>query len=187
MSRTPSNMLPLGTRAPQFRLFDTVSQQHVSLDELKSDKATVIAFICNHCPFVLHLRDKLIEVAHHYTALGVQFIAISANNAVAYPADSPENMAIEARKHHFSFPYLYDETQAIAKAYNAACTPDFYLFDNDLKCVYRGQFDDSRPGNNIPITGRDLTAALDNLLAGKAINPEQKPSLGCNIKWKDLS
>ena len=184
MTKTPSNMLPLGTIAPDFQLFDTVSGKMLSLNELKSDKATVIAFICNHCPFVLHIRDKLIEVAKHYQSLGIQFIAISANDAETYPADSPENMSKEARENGFSFPYLYDEDQSVAKTYQAACTPDFYIFDDQLKCVYRGQFDDARPGNAVPVTGQDLCTALDNILAGKPISDEQKPSLGCNIKWK---
>jgi thiol-disulfide isomerase/thioredoxin len=184
MAATPSNMLPLGTIAPDFTLLDTVSGRKMNLSELKSDIATVIMFICNHCPFVKHIQDKLAEVSNLYKEKGVSFIGISSNDIENYPEDSPERMKEVAKRMNYSFLYLYDETQDVARAYLAACTPDFYIFDKDLKCVYRGQFDDARPGNNIPVTGRDLKAALDNILNGIAVDSDQKPSIGCNIKWK---
>lgn len=180
MALTPSTMLPLGTKAPNFELLDTKSGKFCSLKELKSAKATMIMFICNHCPYVKHVKKQLIQLAKDYQPQGIAFIAISANDAENYPEDAPKEMA----KHTYPFPYLYDETQTIAKAYKAACTPDFYIFDKDLLCVYRGQLDDSRPGNKIPVTGKSLRAALDNILAKKSIDPNQKPSMGCNIKWK---
>ena len=183
MALTPSNMLPLGTKAPNFELPDTKSSKICSLKELKSSKATVIMFICNHCPYVKHVQKELIRLANDYQAKGIAFIAISANDAENYPEDAPEEMA-KLAKRAYPFPYLYDETQSTAKNYQAACTPDFYIFDNDLLCVYRGQLDDSRPGNRIPVTGKSLRAALDNLLAGKPVDPVQNPSMGCNIKWK---
>jgi thiol-disulfide isomerase/thioredoxin len=184
MAVTPSNMLPLGTVAPAFTLPDTVSGKIVSLDELKSNTATVIMFICNHCPFVKHLQNHLSHFAKEYRARGISFIAINANDAIEYPEDAPERMKQIAKQFDYSFPYLYDESQAVAKAYQAACTPDFYIFDKGLRCVYRGQYDDSRPGNNAAITGKDLGTALDNILQGKPIASNQKPSMGCNIKWK---
>lgn len=184
MAETPSKMLPLGTKAPDFNLHDTCTGKNKSLQDLKSDKGTVIMFICNHCPYVKHLQSKLVEVAKKYQKQGISFIAISSNDVVNYPADSPEKMKLEAEKNGYTFPYLYDETQQVAKAYQAACTPDFYLFDGDLKCVYRGCFDDSTPGNGRPVTGKDLSEALDDLLSGKVISSDQKPSVGCNIKWK---
>lgn len=184
MALTPSNMLPLGTIAPDFTLVDTVTNQLRSLQELKSDIATVVMFICNHCPYVVHIRDKLVEVANHYQQQGISFIAINANDIKNYPADAPDKMRMDATKYHYSFPYLFDETQEIAKAYQAACTPDFYIFDKNLACVYRGRFDNATPGNHEPVTGKDLSEALDNVLAGNKINPDQKPSVGCNIKWK---
>lgn len=184
MARTPSNMLPLGTPAPDFTLLDTVSGKTVSLDELKSDKATVIMFICNHCPFVKHVDEAIVSLTKDYQAKGVSVIAISSNDVENYPQDSPELMKEEAEKVGYTFPYLYDETQEVAKAYDAACTPDFYVFDKDLKCAYRGQLDDSRPGNDKPVTGKDLRAALDEILEGKEVSAPQIPSLGCNIKWK---
>ena len=184
MARTPSNMLPLGTKAPNFTLPDTVSGKTVSLDELKSDKATVIMFICNHCPFVKHVDEAIVSLTKDYQAKGVSVIAISSNDVENYPQDSPELMKEEAEKVGYTFPYLYDETQEVAKAYDAACTPDFYVFDKDLKCAYRGQLDDSRPGNDKPVTGKDLRAALDEILEGKEVSAPQIPSLGCNIKWK---
>lgn len=184
MALTPSNMLPLGTPAPQFSLPDTVSGQLLSLAELRSKKATVVMFICNHCPYVLHIIDKLCELASAYKKQGIQFIAISANDVEKYPADAPHKMTEFAQKHHFSFPYLFDETQIVAKNYQAACTPDFYIFDEHLLCVYRGRFDDATPGNKNPVTGKELCAALDDLLKNKAIDENQKPSMGCNIKWK---
>lgn len=184
MAATPSTMIPLGTKAPSFTLFNTVTNSYVSLSDVQSDTATVVAFICNHCPFVLHINEVLIAVANDYIPRGVSFIAISSNDATAYPDDSPERMTEQARKLGYPFPYLYDETQDVARAYSAACTPDFYVFDGDMKCVYRGQFDDSRPRNNTPVTGRDLRNALDAVLAGEPVAVEQMPSIGCNIKWK---
>tara|TARA_Y100001933_G_C18947285_1_gene542154 strand:+ start:135 stop:668 length:534 start_codon:yes stop_codon:yes gene_type:complete len=177
-------MLPLGTPAPDFKLPDTISGKSLSLGELKSDKATVIMFICNHCPFVKHVDEGIVSLAKDYQAKGVSFIAISSNDVENYPQDSPELMKEEAEKVGYTFPYLYDETQQVAKAYDAACTPDFYVFDADLKCAYRGQLDDSRPGNGKPVTGKDLRAALDEILEGKPVSAPQIPSLGCNIKWK---
>lgn len=185
MSRTPSNMLPIGTPAPNFKLLDTVSGKMLSLAELKSDKATVIMFICNHCPFVKHVDEGIVALANDYRAKGVSFIAISSNDIENYPQDSPDLMKVEAKKAGYTFPYLYDKTQEVAKVYQAACTPDFYLFDAELKCVYRGQLDDSRPGNGQPVTGKDLRSALDCVLHNEAIDFEQRPSLGCNIKWKE--
>lgn len=184
MAKTPSNMLPLGTKAPSFNLLDTRSNKFLSLDDLKSNTATVIAFICNHCPYVKYIQTKLVEVANLYQSKGISFIAINSNDIVAYPDDSPEKMQKEALAHQYPFPYLFDETQEIAKAYHAACTPDFYIFDKNLACVYRGRFDDATPGNQHIVTGQDLTAALDDILAGKPVSDDQHPSLGCNIKWK---
>jgi peroxiredoxin len=177
-------MLKLGTIAPDFKLIDTVSDQVLSLEELKSDKATVVMFICNHCPFVKHVNAQLVQLAEDYQQKGVAFIAISANDVENYPEDSPEKMKIYAEKLGYPFPYLYDETQEVAKAYKAACTPDFYIFDANMELVYRGQLDDSRPGNGVPVTGEDLRDALDNILVGESVSGEQRPSLGCNIKWK---
>ncbi len=184
MSLTPSNMIPLGTIAPDFALPDAITDKTMSLNDLRSTTATVIMFICNHCPYVKHIQPQLVSVANDYQARGIAFIAINSNDVKHYPDDSPEKMQQIAEQFHYPFPYLFDETQAIAKAYKAACTPDFYIFDKDLKCVYRGQFDPSRPGNNIAVTGESLTAALDAVLLGKPVDPEQIPSMGCNIKWK---
>lgn len=185
MALTPSNMIPLGTIAPSFTLPDTVTGKIMSLDDLKSDKATVIMFICNHCPYVKHVQPQLVKLAQDYQPKGVSFIAISSNDAENYPEDSPDKMKAVAKSLGYPFPYLYDETQAIAKAYQAACTPDIYIFDGRLRCVYRGQLDDSRPGNQVPLTGRDVRNALDSILNNKPVNHVQKPSTGCNIKWKD--
>jgi len=184
MAATESNMVPIGTEAPSFSLIEVVSGKTYSLDELKSNIATVIMFICNHCPYVKHINHKLVEISDYYIGKGISFIGINSNDIVNYPEDSPENMKIKAKELGYKFPYLFDETQEVAKAYNAACTPDFYIFDKDLKLVYRGQFDDSRPGNNIPVTGRDLSEALESILNNEPISFEQKPSIGCNIKWK---
>jgi len=184
LAETPSTMIALGTVAPDFQLIDTISQRIVSLQSKKSAYATVIMFLSNHCPYVKHIQDKLAEVANNYQKKGVSFIAICSNDITSYPEDSPEKMSSVAKKHHYSFPYLYDETQEVAKAYHAACTPDFFIFDKDLHCVYRGRFDGATPGNAEPVTGKDLSRALDNILAGRPVNAEQKASLGCNIKWK---
>lgn len=184
MAETYSNMLALGTKAPKFKLPDAVTGKMLALDDFKSDKAVVVMFISNHCPYVKHIQDKLAEVAQHYQTQGVKFIAINSNDIISYPADSPEKMRLVAEQHHYTFPYLFDETQEIARAYQAACTPDFYVFNKDMECVYRGRFDDATPGNSNPVTGKELTSALDSVLAGEPVDQNQKPSVGCNIKWK---
>ncbi len=184
MALTPSNMLPLGTKAPDFELPDSVSGTTKSLQELASPQGTVIMFICNHCPFVKHVNTGLAQLAADYQAKGITFVAISANDVDNYPADGPQYMKELAITEGFTFPYLYDETQEVARAYHAACTPDFYLFDAELSLVYRGQFDGSRPGNDIPVTGKDLRQALDQILKGQSVTEDQIPSIGCNIKWK---
>ncbi|HWH72494.1 MAG TPA: thioredoxin family protein [Candidatus Sulfotelmatobacter sp.] len=178
-----STMLPLGTPAPEFRLPDTTGKP-VALADLKGASALVVIFMCNHCPYVKHIRSGLAQLARDYMPRGVAMVGINANDVANYPADSPAKMAEEAKAAGYSFPYLYDATQDVAKAYRAACTPDIYLFDKDQRLVYRGQLDDSRPSNNLPVTGKDLRAALDAVLAGKPVAPQQKPSIGCNIKWK---
>ncbi|WP_036379282.1 thioredoxin family protein [Muricauda sp. MAR_2010_75] len=185
MARTPSNMLPLGTKAPDFELMDTVTDETLSFQKLKGEKGTVVLFICNHCPFVIHVNPEISKLGKEYQAKGINFVAISSNDVENYPQDAPHLMKEKAQEMDYTFPYLYDETQEVAKAYDAACTPDFYLFDGDSKLVYRGQLDDSRPGNGLPLTGLDLRKAMDALLEGKAIDPDQKPSIGCNIKWKE--
>lgn len=177
-------MMALTSEAPDFQLLDAVSGEEKSLRELTSDKGTLIMFICNHCPYVIYLFRDLVDMANEYMAKGINVVAISSNDVVNYPDDSPEKMNIVARVLQFPFPYLYDEDQSVAKAYDAACTPDFYLFDGDNKLVYRGQYDDARPGNDKLITGKDLKTAMDQLLAGAAITDKQYPSGGCNIKWK---
>ncbi len=184
MANTPSNMLPLGSKAADFELLDTVSDKKMSLEQLKGNIGTVLFFICNHCPFVIHVRQELVKIANEYTSKGISFIAISSNDVVHYPQDGPELMKKTALDVGYPFPYLYDETQQIAKAYDAACTPDTYLFDENLNLVYRGQIDDSRPGNGIAVSGSDLRNALNHLLENKGIIEHQKPSMGCNIKWK---
>jgi peroxiredoxin len=176
-------MLPLGTSAPGFRLPDTEGKI-VSLADFNAAAALMIVFMCNHCPYVKHLRAGLVQLARDYQPRRVAFVGISSNDVANYPQDSPQKMAEEARSAGYSFPYLYDATQEVAKAYKAACTPDFYLFDQNRQLVYRGQFDDSRPGNGILVTGKDLRAALDAVLNEKPIAAVQRPSLGCNIKWK---
>ena len=176
-------MLPLGTQAPDFRLPDPGGKV-VALSDFKSAPALLVVFMCNHCPYVKHLRDGLAQLARDYRSRGVAVVGINSNDVANYPADSPAKMAAEAAAAGYTFPYLYDETQAVAKAYRAACTPDLYVFDQDQRLVYRGQFDDSRPGSGVPATGKDVRAALDAVLAGKAVSPNQKPSIGCNIKWK---
>ena len=185
MVKTASSMIPLGTKAAGFALLDAVSGKKRNLQELQSDVATVIMFICNHCPFVKHIRTELATLANNYQPQGVAIIAINSNDAETYPEDSPDNMKIEAQTYGYSFPYLYDETQQVAKAYGAECTPDFYVFDGSMVCVYRGQLDDSRPGNGIEVTGKDLRAALDSVISNNSVNEDQKPSIGCNIKWKN--
>jgi peroxiredoxin len=177
-------MIPLGTIAPSFTLFDTLTNTGMSLNELKGSKGTVIFFICNHCPFVIHVNEELVRLANDYISLGVNFIAISSNDIENYPQDSPKLMHKTAKKLKYPFPYLYDESQDVAKAYSAACTPDNYVFDTDLKLVYRGQLDDSRPGNGISITGYDMRNALDCLINDVENTLVQQPSIGCNIKWK---
>ncbi len=184
MALTPSNMIPLGTTAPDFTLPDTVSGSTVTLNQLKGAQATVVMFICNHCPYVKHVNPELVRLANDYMAKGINFIAISSNDIAGHPEDAPDKMKELAAKENFPFPYLYDETQAVAKAYDAACTPDFYIFDKGLKLVYRGQLDDSRPSNNVPLSGKDIRQALDNILAGQPVSPYQRPGIGCNIKWK---
>ena len=184
MALTPSNMLPLGTIAPDFNLTDTKDNVSKSLSQLKGVNGTLVMFICNHCPFVIHINEALVKLANDYKPKGINCIAISSNDVENYPQDSPDKMKTHAEENHYSFPYLYDETQAVAKAYDAACTPDFFLFDEDLKLVYAGRLDDSRPGNDIPVTGKDLRAAIDALLNHQPIDSNQKPSMGCNIKWK---
>ncbi|MGB0357396.1 MAG: thioredoxin family protein [Flavobacteriaceae bacterium] len=184
MARTPSNMLDLGTKAPNFTLPNTVDGNSLAFDDISGKNGTVVMFICNHCPYVKHVFDGITSLANDYQSKSIGFVAISSNDVENYPDDSPELMKETAQEQGFTFPYLYDETQEVAKAYDAACTPDFYLFDAEQLLVYRGQMDDSRPKNDIPVTGKDLRAALDALLSGAAIDPLQKPSLGCNIKWK---
>lgn len=184
MVATKSTMIALGTKAPEFNLHDLLSGENKSLENLCSEVATVVMFICNHCPFVLHIVKKISELAQDYLPKEISFIAINANDVEQYPEDAPNKMVVFARKYALNFPYLYDASQAAAKAYHAACTPDFYIFDKQLACVYRGQFDDSRPSNNLPVNGQDIRRALDNILAGKAVDPKQTPSIGCNIKWK---
>jgi len=183
MALTESTSVALGSPAPNFHLLDVVSNRYYSLDDLASSKATVIMFICNHCPFVKHVNAGMVKLANDYRSKGIGFIAISSNDVENYPADAPHLMKENAQQEGFTFPYLYDKTQEVAKAYDAACTPDFYIFDKDLKLVYRGQLDDSRPNNGIPVTGNDMRTALDALLNGEQIAELQKPSIGCNIKW----
>lgn len=184
MAQTPSTMLPLATLAPNFNLPEPATGKTVTLAGFQDSPALLVMFISNHCPFVKHIRADLARFAADYRAKGLASVAIGANDAANYPDDSPARIAEDVKALGFSFPYLYDESQTVAKAYRAACTPDFFLFDANRKLVYRGQFDDSRPGNTIPVTGADLRAAVDALLAGQPVAPEQKPSIGCNIKWK---
>ena len=183
MASTPSTMLALGTPASDFSLPDPSGREYGLADFARSP-GLVIMFICNHCPYVKHIRRRLAEVAREYQDRGISFVAINSNDIESHPEDSPKRMAEEAKQHGYVFPYLFDETQTVAKAYRAACTPEFYLFDRERKLVYRGQFDAARPGNNVPVTGKDLIAAMDALLAERPVPDDQKPSLGCNIKWK---
>lgn len=182
MVKTASTMLQLGTKAPEFSL-PNIDGSVVSLADFADKKGLLIVFMCNHCPFIKHLRNELSEFGNEYQDKGLGVVGISSNDVANYPDDSPEKMVEEAAAAGYRFPYLYDESQDVAKAYKAACTPDFFLFDGDMTLVYRGQFDDSRPGNDIPVTGADLRAACDQVLAGEPIPVEQKPSIGCNIKW----
>ena len=184
MARTPSNMLDLGTKAPNFTLPNAVDVKVYSFSDVQGKRGTVVMFLCNHCPYVMHVFDGIASLANDYMKQGFGFVAISSNDVENYPDDSPELMKKTAKEQGFNFPYLYDESQDVAKAYDAACTPDFYLFNAEMSLVYRGQMDNSRPKNNIPVTGNDLRAELDALLTGTPIDSLQKPSLGCNIKWK---
>ncbi|MFM9960010.1 MAG: thioredoxin family protein [Planctomycetaceae bacterium] len=183
MVKTASTMLPLGTAAPDFSL-PNVDGRIVSLKEFKGSKGLVVAFICNHCPFVVHIRSEFAKFAREYQAKGIAVVAINPNDAKAYPADAPDKMKAEVELAGYSFAYLFDESQSVAKAYRAACTPDLFLFDGSLRLAYRGQFDDSRPTNGVPVTGSHLRAACDSVLAGKVIEEGQRPSIGCNIKWR---
>ncbi|MDH4224264.1 MAG: thioredoxin family protein [Deltaproteobacteria bacterium] len=185
MAAMSSTMLPLGTPAPDFTLPDTVSGKMVSLSEIKSPVATVVMFICNHCPYVVHVRDELARAARDYQPKGVRFAAISSNDVEKYPEDSPDKMKLFAKESGFDFPYLYDESQDVARAYRAACTPDLFVFDGGLKLVYRGQLDGARPKNDIPVTGEDLRRALDSIVSGHPVDPNQVASIGCGIKWKE--
>jgi peroxiredoxin len=184
MAYTESVMLPLGTKAPDFALFDTVSGTVLSLKDVAGEKATVIMFLCNHCPYVLYVNPEIVKIFKKYHPKGVNFVGISSNDAENYPQDSPELMTTHAKEVGYDFPYLYDDTQNIARAYDAVCTPEFYIFDADLKLVYRGQLDESRPKRNpVPSTGKDLRAALEAVLNNEEVNPNQRPGGGCNIKW----
>lgn len=184
MALTPSSMLELGTSAPDFQLPDVVSGETISLATFSERKALLVMFICQHCPFVRHVRQELARLGRDYADKGVGIVAISANDAGHHPEDAPDKLKLMAKELGFNFPFCYDESQAVAKAYTAACTPDFFLFDADRKLVYRGQLDSSRPGNNVPVDGRDLRRAIDAVLADQPISPDQNPSIGCNIKWK---
>lgn len=185
MARTNSNMIPLGSKAKDFKLYDTVSQSTVSFNEINGAVGTIILFICNHCPYVIHINPILIKISKKYKNLGVNTIAISSNDIDKYPEDSPLKMNKHAKANKYNFPYLYDETQEIAKIYDAACTPDIYLYNSNNLLVYRGQIDDSRPGNNEPLTGGDLIHAIECLINNVENTKIQKPSIGCNIKWKN--
>ncbi len=186
MAKTPSSMLPLGTSAPQFCLPNVITGKPISIQNSEDNAvATVIMFICNHCPYVKHVNQAIVELAHDYMPEQITFIAINANDAKAYPDDSPENMKQTAIEQNYPFPYLFDETQEVARAYHATCTPDFFVFDNDLKLAYRGQLDDSRPGNQITPNGASIREALNCLIQRRSVPQNQKPSIGCNIKWKE--
>lgn len=185
MARTPSVMVPLGSEAPKFELLDVKTDKSVKSEDLFGKKGTLIMFICNHCPFVKHVNQQIVQISKDYQNSGIKLIAISSNDIINYPDDSPSEMKKVAIKENFTFPYLFDETQIVAKNYDAACTPDFFIFNSSNKLVYRGQLDDSRPGNNITVTGGDIRNALESLINFEEINPVQKPSIGCNIKWKN--
>lgn len=184
MALTPSSMMPLGTIAPDFKLSDVISGKNIDLSDARGAKGTVVMFICAHCPYVIHVQEEIVRVANAYQNEGIEFVAISSNNVEKYPNDSPEKLKAQADEQKFTFPYLYDESQAVARAYAAECTPDFFVFDENNACVYRGRLDESTPGNSKPVTGADLRAALDALVAGDPISDVQFPSMGCNIKWK---
>lgn len=184
MVLTPTTQVPLGYKASEFKLLNPVINKFQSLHELQSKKATVIVFMCNHCPYVVHILDGLVQLANNYLTQEISFIGINSNDIISYPADSPQNMIKLVKEYNIPFPYLFDETQEIAKLYSAACTPDFSVFNSDMDCVYRGQFDDSRPGNNKMVTGLDLKLVLDAIIDNRKITSIQKPSIGCNIKWK---
>jgi len=177
-------MKELGTKAPDFELKDVVTGRSVSRRDVAGAKGMLVMFICRHCPFVKHVQDELAAIGRDYNGRGLGIVAISANDVASHPEDSPTKLAYQAQELNFNFPYLFDETQQVARAYDAQCTPDFFLYDSQGALVYRGQLDDSRPGNEIPVTGRDLRAAVDALIAGRAISGEQRPSIGCNIKWR---
>lgn len=183
MSLTPSTMLELGTIAPSFSLADSDGKVY-TLDDRVIDKGLLVLFMCNHCPYVIHIREKLVERLHFFQSQGIEVVAINSNDYSNYPDDSPQQMAEDIQKFKYTFPYLVDENQDVAKAYRAACTPDLFLFDREKKLVYRGQFDGARPGNTEPVTGRDLTDAVTSVLEGKELDTDQRPSMGCNIKWK---
>ena len=185
MVRTPSTMLALGTQAPGFRLTDVISGEKVALDDYAEKKAMLVMFICRHCPYVKHVEKELANIGRDYAGGDLGIVAISSNDAGSYPDDAPESLKAQAESLNFTFPYLYDEDQSVAKAYTAACTPDFFLFDESRSLVYRGQLDASRPGNEVPVTGEDLRSAIDAVLSDSPINDRQIPSVGCNIKWKD--
>ena len=185
MVKTLSSMIPLGTIAPDFELLNPLSGSIESLQSHRGEVGTLIMFICNHCPFVKHITNEIAKLGQEYPAKGISVIAINSNDVDTYPDDSPDNMIKEVHQHGYQFPYLYDESQQVARDYHAECTPDFFIFDAKLACVYRGQLDDSRPGNNIAVTGRDLRTALDAIVSGKEVSDEQKLSMGCNIKWRN--
>lgn len=184
MALTESTMLQLGTKAPAFSLPDTVSGNEISFQDIKGNNGTVVMFLCNHCPYVIHVNQELIRIANDYKEKGIGFVAISSNDAVKYTDDTPDKMKLIAKVLMYPFPYLYDEPQDVARAYDAACTPDLYIFDADDQLYYRGRLDESRPGNDKPLTGKDMRLALDLLLRGEAPMTKQYPSAGCNIKWK---
>jgi peroxiredoxin len=184
MARTESAMLALGTTAPDFNLEDVISVRHVSLEEVRGEHGLLVMFICRHCPFVKHVEKEIAAIGRDFSGKGIGIAAISSNEADCYSEDSPPSLRQQAEQLDFTFPYLYDESQEVARAYDATCTPDFFLFDKDLKLVYRGQLDDSRPGNGVLVDGRDLREAMNSLIVGKTISAEQRPSIGCNIKWK---
>ena len=184
MVLTPTTQIPLGYDAPKFNLLNPVIDKKQSLNQLKSEKATVIIFMCNHCPYVVHILNVLVQLSKDYLTKSISFIGINSNDILKYPDDAPAKMVELVENNNIPFPYLFDETQEVARSYKAACTPDFSVFDANMKCVYRGQFDNSRPGNNQPVTGIDIKKVLDSILSGATIKNPQKPSLGCNIKWK---